>query len=174
MICHSILAMKTNSHLRNCLCAAPAAFAYVCSLLFVLVVPVSSAAQSAEQGIQWSQPGPVPTIIVQIKFKPAVGDQWVEAFEKEIVPAIQEAIDNKDEITGYAYFENVVVGQPYDFVLIMQAKSFSFFDRRQDYPHYRTLFHRLGPEKAGKLLADMDSWEEEVHVTLVRRYGSLK
>ena len=147
---------------------------WICSLLFVLFLPLSSVAQSGKENTRGSQAGPVPTVIVQIKLKPVVGNQWVEAFEKEIVPAIQEAIDNRDEITGYAYFENVVAGQPYDFVLIMQAKSFSFFDRRQYYPHYRALFRRLGPEKAGKLLADMDGWEEEVRVTLVRGYGSLK
>ena len=139
---------------------------WICSLLCVFCLPSLSAQnKQTEQLVPKAEP--VPTVIVQIKFKPGVGDQWIEAFEKQIVPAIQEAVDKRDQITGCAYFENVVAGQPYDFVLIMQAKSFAFFDRRQEFPHYRALFHRLGPEKAEKLLADMDSWEEDVQITLV-------
>ena len=186
MTCHSILDMKNNSSSQRLHWPAAAAFtatrngarplprrsaiAALFFLCFLFGLPASSAQAAEEQ----DQRQPTPTVIVQIKFKAGAGEQWVEAFEQQIAPAIQEAIDQKDEITSYSYFENVVSGQAYDFALIMQTKSFAFLDRRREYPHYRALFRRLGPEKAEKLLADMSSWEAEVHVTLVRGYGSVK
>lgn len=118
-----------------------------------------------------AQSEPSPAVIVQVKFKPGAATQWKEAFEQQIVPAIREAIEQGDQIMSCRYFENLVAGQSYDFVLILEAKTFAFFDRRQPYPHYRALFRRLGPGEAKKLLATMDSWEADVRVTLVRSYG---
>jgi len=111
---------------------------------------------------------------VLIKCKPGTSRQWKEAFDKQIAPLIGEARENGEEITGFEFFENVVAGQPYDFVLIMHAKSFGFFDRPRLYPHYRALFRRLGQEQAARLLSEMESWESVVTVTLVRAYGAPK
>jgi len=131
-------------------------------LLCMFMMPLPAASAPSE---------PVPSVIVLIKCKPGTTSQWKGAFEKQIAPAIREAIEKGDEITGFQYFEKVVAGEPYDFVLIMHAQTFAFFDRPRFYPHYQALFRRLGKEQTERLLAEMESWEAMVTVTLVRGYG---
>jgi len=117
---------------------------------------------------------PAPAVMVLIKFKPGAADQWRDQFVQHIVPAIRDAINGGDQITGFSYFENVVAGQAYDFALLIEAKSFAFFDRRSHYPHYRALYRRLGSQKAGKLLNEMAGWEQQVIVALVRAHRGSK
>ena len=138
-------------------------------LLLSALLPVTAVAQ-----LTTAKPEPVPTVIVQIKFKAGAASAWKEAFEKHLVPAIEEAIEKKDEITGFAYSESLTPGQPYDFMFLLQARSFAFFDRPRPYPHYRALFRRLGAEQAQKVLAEMDNGEAAVAVTLVRWYGAAR
>jgi hypothetical protein len=113
---------------------------------------------------------PAPTLVVQIKFKPGAAGQWMKAFQESIVPSIQEAIEKGDEITRFAYFETIVPGQAYDFLLVLESRSFAFFDQPRPAPHYKALFRRVGPERGAKILEEMTSWEEAVSVTLLRRY----
>jgi len=116
----------------------------------------------------------VPSVVVLIKCKPGTSHLWKEAFDKQIAPAIRDAHEKGDEITGFQLLDNVVSGQPYDFVLIMHAKTFAFFDRPRQYPHYQALYRRVGKEQASRVLAEMNSWESEATVTLVRAYGAPK
>lgn len=115
-----------------------------------------------------AQTDAVPTLVIQIKFEPGGTRQWINDFETYIAPAIEEAIEKKDVITDYAYFENIVIGQPSDFMLILQAQSFSFFDERRPYPHYQALYRRVGVEQGRKIIAEMARWEKSVTVTLMR------
>jgi protein-S-isoprenylcysteine O-methyltransferase Ste14 len=117
-----------------------------------------------------AQPRPTPTLVVQIKFKPGAGDLWKKAFREYVAPSIQEAIANHDEITRFTYLETVVPGQPYDFLLLLQSRSFAFFDQPRPYPHYSALVRRAGREQAGKILAEMESWEQTFSVSLLRGY----
>jgi hypothetical protein len=113
---------------------------------------------------------PTPTLVVQIKFRPGAAEHWKKAFQENIVPSIQEAIEKGDEITRFAYFETIVPGQPYDFLLLLQSRSFAFFDQPRPAPHYKALFRRVGPERGDKILEEMGSWEQAVSVSLLRGY----
>lgn len=157
--------------MRHSLCPTQILIVYslwTASLLSALL-PVAAAAQ-----LTTVKPEPVPTVIVQVKFKAGAASAWREAFEKHLVPAIEEAIEKKDEITGFAYWESLTPGQPYDFMFLLHARSFAFFDRPRPFPHYRALFRRLGAEQAQKVLAEMGNGEAAVAVTLVRWYGAAR
>lgn len=121
-----------------------------------------------------AQSDAAPSLVIQIKFQPGCSRQWINDFETHIAPAIQESIEKKDVITDFAYFENVVIGQPYDFLLILQSQSFSFFDERRPYPHYQALYRRLGQEQGRKIISEMASCEKSVYVTLMRSYRRKK
>jgi len=109
-------------------------------------------------------------MMVEIQCKPGTADQWREAFEKEIVPSIREAIQKGDTFTGFTYFEAPLPNQDVDFILVYEAKSFASLDTRRVPPHYEVLFRRLGPERAGALLKQMGDWEKTVRVSIFRSY----
>ena len=76
------------------------------------------------------------------------------------------------ELRDFAYFEAIVPGQDYDFMLELRADSFAFFDRKRLYPHWAALFQRVGVEKGRHILSEMLQWEAETTVHLVRAYRS--
>ncbi len=135
---------------------------YFCFLLFFMVFFVSL------DLLAQSEAGSV--VVVQIKFKTGSSGKWKSVFESNIVPAIREAIEKKDWITNFCYFENVVAGQACDFILILQSSSFSFFDERRPFPHYQALFRRLGRENGGQIVKEMSDLEESVSITIMRSY----
>jgi len=128
----------------------------VCSLVFV---PKRLAAQDASSSA---------TIMVEIQCKPGTADAWREAFVKEIVPSIREAIRKGDAFTNFTYFEAPLPAQDLDFVLLFELKSFSSLDTRRIPPHYQVLFQRLGPERGEALLKEMEGWEQKVTVRILR------
>ncbi len=128
----------------------------VCSLVFV---PKGLAAQDASSSA---------TIMVEIQCKPGTADAWREAFVKEIVPSIREAIRKGDAFTNFTYFEAPLPAQDLDFVLLFELKSFSSLDTRRIPPHYQVLFQRLGPERGEALLKEMEGWEQKVTVRILR------
>ncbi|NIM48963.1 MAG: hypothetical protein GTO22_06855 [Gemmatimonadales bacterium] len=109
-------------------------------------------------------------VAVTIEFEEGRQSRWLEAFETHIVPGIREAIAN-GELVDFAYFESIAPTQAYDFLLVVRAPSFAFFDRRQVYPHYAALFRRVGVEEGRRIIAEMAEWEADVTVTLLRSYG---
>jgi hypothetical protein len=118
-----------------------------------------------------AQGDPGSVVVVQIKFEPGASGKWKNMFESNMVPAIREAIEEKDWITNFCYFENVVAGQACDFILILQSSSFSFFDERRLFPHYQALFRRLGRERAGQIVKEMSTMEKSVSITIMRSFG---
>lgn len=134
------------------------------------VMPAAVGAQS-DPAVQREQAGPVPAVLAKIKVDPEHRNQWMEAFERHIAPAILEAIESGDEIVDVSYFEAIVPGQEHDFLLVFRAKSFEFYDRRRVFPHYKALFRRLGVEEGRRIIAEMSEWETSVSVTLVRSYA---
>ena len=127
----------------------------------VLILPHRLAAQTSPSS---------EVVMVEIQCKPGTADQWREAFEKEIVPSIREAIQKGDAFTGFTYFEAPLPNQDVDFILVYEAKSFASLDARRIPPHYEILYRRLGPERAGALLKQMGDWEKSVHVSIFRSY----
>jgi hypothetical protein len=109
-------------------------------------------------------------IMVEVQCKPGTADQWREAFTKEIVPSIGEAIQKGDTFTSFSYFEAPLPYQDYDFVLLFEMKSFGSLDTRRPFPHYQVLFRRLGPKRAESILREMGSWEKRVNVRIMRSY----
>ncbi len=128
----------------------------VCSLVFV---PKRLAAQDASSSA---------TIMVEIQCKPGTADAWREAFVKEIVPSIREAIRKGDAFTNFTFFEAPLPAQDLDFVLLFELKSFSSLDTRRIPPHYQVLFQRLGPERGEALLKEMGGWEQKVTVRILQ------
>ncbi len=129
---------------------------FVCSLVFV---PKRLAAQDASSSA---------TIMVEIQCKPGTADAWREAFVKEIVPSIREAIRKGDAFTNFTFFEAPLPAQDLDFVLLFELKSFSSLDTRRIPPHYQVLFQRLGPERGEALLKEMGGWEQKVTVRILQ------
>jgi len=109
-----------------------------------------------------------PAILVEIKCKSGTADRWLADFEKEILPSIQDVIQNGGEITHFSYVESVLPGSSFEFILIYQMKSFGSLDRKAPWPHYVALARRLGQARATEVLTEMGGWEESVRVTLVR------
>lgn len=132
----------------------------------LLFLDIPSQAQDAnERGAD-----PVPAVVVQIRFDVGGRSLWMDAFEAHLVPAIQAAID-AGELRGFAYYEAIVPGQSYDFILILEADSFAFFDSRRPYPHYAALLQREGVEEGRRILSQMTGWEADVSVHLVRGFA---
>src|ERR1700752_266651 len=65
------------------------------------------------------------TVMVEIQCKPGTAEAWREAFVKEILPSIREAIRKGDAFTNFAYFEAPLPAQDLDFILLFELKSFS-------------------------------------------------
>jgi len=63
---------------------------FLCS---VLILPGIVAAQT---------PPSTGVIMVEIQCKPGTADQWREAFEKDVVPAIREAIQKGDVFASFS------------------------------------------------------------------------
>ena len=127
-----------------------------CSLVFL---PKMLAAQTTPSSA---------TVMVEIQCKPGTAEAWREAFVKEILPSIREAIRKGDAFTNFTYFEAPLPAQDLDFVLLFELKSFSSLDARRIPPHYEVLFQRLGPERGEALLKEMGGWEEKVTVRILR------
>ena len=109
-----------------------------------------------------------PALIVEIKCKPGTADLWQAEFQKEIKPAIDEAIAKGDGFTKFTYVEAALPFQQFDFLLVYESKSFAGLDVKRPFPHYLALYHRVGSERAKQILGEMGSWEAEVHVTIGR------
>lgn len=142
-------------------------------LLFLCSVTILARQFSAQTPAQSPTAQPAPSaavVVVEIHCKPGTAVQWRQSFEKEIVPAIREAIRKGDTFTGFSYLEAPLLAQNVDYVLIFEAKSFAALDTRRLPPHYEVLFQRLGPERAGALLKEMGDWEERVTVNIYRSY----
>jgi hypothetical protein len=137
---------------------------YAGLMLMCLVAFFSSAIRAEAQALDVS-----PALMVQIKCKPGMADQWQADFEKEIVPSIQEAISKGDGFTRFSYYEAALPSQ-FDFVLVYESKSFSGLDAKRPFPHYAALYRRVGPARAQQILSEMGSWEQETKITLVRAH----
>ena len=109
-------------------------------------------------------------IMVEIQCKPGAADQWREAFERDVVPAIREAIQKGDAFTNFSYLEAPVPAQDIDFVLLFEVKSFASLDIRRIPPHYEVLLRRHGPERFAALMKEMGNWEKTVRVNILRSY----
>lgn len=131
---------------------------FLCS---VLILPGTLAAQT---------PPSTAVVMVEIQRKPGTADQWREAFEKDILPAIREAIQKGDVFTDFTYQEAPVPAQDVDFVLLFEAKSFASLDVRRAPPHYQVLLRRLGPERFATLMKETGALEKTVHVSILRSY----
>jgi hypothetical protein len=107
-------------------------------------------------------------VMVEIQCKPGTAEAWREAFVKEILPSIREAIRKGEAFTNFTHFEAPLPAQDLDFVLLFELKSFSSLDTRRIPPHYEVLFQRLGPERGEALLKEMGGWEEKVTVRILR------
>ncbi len=117
-----------------------------------------------------AQPQSSPAVAVQIQFVPGGQGRWLEAFETHMEPAIRAAIE-AGQLSDFAYYEAVVPGQSYDFMLILNADSFAFFDDRRPFPHYAALLQKTGLEEGRRILSDMVQREASVSVSLLRAYG---
>lgn len=131
---------------------------FLCS---ILILPGPLDAQS---------PPSTAVIMVEIQCKPGTADDWREAFERDVVPAIREAIEKGDAFTKFSYLEAPVPAQEIDFVLLFELKSFATLDRRRIPPHYELLLRRLGPERFAVLMKEMGNWEKSVRVSILRSY----
>jgi hypothetical protein len=138
-------------------------------VLALCVIPRAVTAQT-ERAAAAVQPDPAPAVVAKIRFEPGARARWIEAFEQHIAPAILEAIETGDEIIEVAYYESVIPGQDYDFLLVFRAKSFAFYDGRRVFPHYAALFRRVGVEEGQRIIEEMTEWEASVTVTLLRSY----
>jgi len=136
----------------------------VLSLLFlcsVLILPGTLTAQT---------PPSTAIIMVEIQCKPGMADQYREAFNKEILPAIREAIQKGDAFTNFTFFEAPLPAQETDFIMFFEVKSFASLDAWRIPPHYVVLLRRLGPERFESLAKEMGSMEKTVHVSMFRSY----
>ena len=109
-------------------------------------------------------------VMVEIQCKPGTADLWRDAFMKDTLPAIQEAINKHDVFTNFSLLEAPLPGQNIDFVLIFEMKSFAALDVRRIPPHYQVLLQRLGPEGFANLEKQMGGWEQRVTVNIFRSY----
>jgi hypothetical protein len=128
---------------------------------FVLILPGRLAPQSTPS---------TAVVMVEIQCKPGMAEQYREALEKDIFPAIREAIQKGDVFTNFTYLEAPVPAQDVDFVLLFEAKSFSSLDVWRIPPHYQVLLHRIGPEAFAALMKEMGNCEKTVRVSILRSY----
>lgn len=111
-----------------------------------------------------------PVVMVEIQCNPGTADQWQEAFEKEEIPAIREAVQKGDAFTSFTYFEAPLPAQQVDFILLFELKSFGSLDVRRIPPHWEALLRRLGPERYAAYEKEMGSFEKTVRVSIFRSY----
>jgi len=134
------------------------------SLLFLCSVLILPGTLGAET------PKSTAVVIVEIQCKAGTAEQWREAFEKEVVPAIREAIQKGDAFTNFSFLEAPLPAQDVDFILLFELKSFGALDTRRIPPHYEALLRHLGPEHFAALMKEMEDWEKTVRVTILRSY----
>jgi hypothetical protein len=127
----------------------------------VLISPITLSAQT---------PTTTPVVMVQIQCNPGTADAFREAFEKEEVPILREAVRKGDVFTGFTYFESPLVAQDVDFVLLFELKSFGTFDLRRLPPHWEGLIRRMGPEGYAAYMKQMGMYEKTVKVSIFRSY----
>jgi hypothetical protein len=109
-----------------------------------------------------------PALIVEVKCKPGTADLWAADFQKEMQPAINDAIAKGDSYTRFRFVEAALPGQHFDFILIYESKSFAGLDVKRPFPQNLALYRRVGAERAKQILTEMMSWEEDVHISLGR------
>jgi hypothetical protein len=131
------------------------------SLCAVLMLPMTLNAQA---------PPSTALVMVQIQCNPGTADAFREAFEKEEVPILREAVRKGDVFTGFTYFESPLVAQDVDFVLLFELKSFGTFDLRRLPPHWEGLIRRMGPEGYTAYMKQMGTYEKTVKVSIFRSY----
>jgi|SRR5579864_91876 len=135
------------------------------SFCFALILSGTLIAQTPAQPAQ-----SVPVVMVQIQCNPGTADAFLEAFEKEEVPILREAVRKGDVFTGFTYFESPLVAQDVDFVLLFELKSFGTFDLRRLPPHWEGLIRRMGPEGYAAYMKQMGTYEKTVKVSIFRSY----
>jgi hypothetical protein len=144
---------------------------YRCAQVLLLFLSVSFFAMPLHaQAPSSGATSPAPTIMVQIRCKPGTADQWQAAFEKDMLPAIQEVINKGEGITRFSYLEPVLPASPIDFVLLFQLKTLGGLDTKQPWPHYVALARRVGEARAEQIQGELGSWEDDVKVTLMRSH----
>jgi hypothetical protein len=139
-----------------------------CSLFLPKAITAQTPADVERTIRQMATLNDAAVIMVEIQCKPGSAEAWREAFVKEILPSIREAIRKGDVFTNFTYFEAPLPAQDFDFVLLFELKSFSSLDTRRIPPHYEVLFQRLGPERGEAFLKEMGGWEEKVTVRILR------
>jgi hypothetical protein len=140
------------------------------SRLIVVCVLFLGAALILSFPLNAQTPPSSPVVMVQIQCPPGTADQWREAFEKEEVPLLREAVRKGDVFTGFTYFESPLVAQDVDFVLLFELKSFGSFDTRRLPPHWEGLIRHLGPEGYAAYMKQMGTYEKTVRVSIFRSY----
>jgi len=136
-------------------------------LFFLCAVLILSPRLTAQTS---QAPASSAVIMVEIQCKPGTADRWRESFEKEILPAIREAIQKGDVFTNFTYLEAPLPVQDIDFVLLFELKSFASLDTRRLPPHYEVLVRRLGPERLAALEKETGNLEKSVRVSVMRSY----
>lgn len=136
-------------------------------LLSVLGAPAARAQRTAQRDFPTI---PSPTVLIQIKFTPGTASTWEKAFREDMVPSLREAIDRGDQVTGFQYYEPIAPRQVYDFLLVLEVKTFAFFDEPREYPHYQALFRHLDQPRAQQVVDVMKSCEATVTITLLQGY----
>jgi hypothetical protein len=139
-------------------------FHYVGSVLLLLCPALPVFAQSVAYAT------PAPTILVEIRCKPGTADRWQAEFAKEMLPAIQDVIKNGGGITRFTYMEPVLPASRYDFILIFEVKTFGDLDIKKPWPHYVALARRVGEARSEQINGNLDGWEEDVKVTVMRTF----
>jgi hypothetical protein len=144
---------------------------FMCSVLLLPGTIASQTPAELQRAIrQMASSKATAVIMVEIQCKPGTADQWREAFEKDIVPAIREAIQKGDAFSNFSYLETPLPAQDIDFILLFELESFSALDTRRIPPHYEMLLRRLGPERFAALMKEMGNWEKTVRVSILRSY----
>jgi hypothetical protein len=111
MTCHSILVVRRltmiddnsgfNSNRIIALCLL-----FMCSVLLLPGTIASQTPAELQRTIrQMASSKATAVIMVEIQCKPGTADHWREAFEKDIVPAIREAIQKDDAFSNFSYLE---------------------------------------------------------------------
>jgi hypothetical protein len=142
---------------------------YLFSLSSVLILSGRLIAQTPTQTAAQAPPSTA-VVMVQIQCNPGTADAFLEAFEKEEVPILREAVRKGDVFTGFTYFESPLVAQDVDFVLLFELKSFGTFDLRRLPPHWEGLIRRMGPEGYAAYMKQMGTYEKTVKVSIFRSY----
>lgn len=108
-----------------------------------------------------------PAILVQIRCKSGTALLWRASFDRNIKPAIDEAIARGDSFTHFEIIEPALPGQSFNFILLYSGKTLAGLDKPGPFPHYVTMFQREGTLRGLSALKEMTRDEDQVTVTLV-------